>query len=207
MNLFCAGSCVALISVHKYMNSILGLKSIVRPKKPEYEHGKPWSTLQLYNHRSAWSKCCRRYNRSAYHKWSCNRTLKKALESQPVLKGELILHSDQGSQFTSKAFVEFCESVHVTQSMSKAGCPYDNSPMESFYGTFKSEFIRQNRFETDQELNESTLDYVYGYYNHIRPHSSNGYMTPFEKRYSNQWFFSVWMLQKCLTISVYGKSR
>ena len=60
------------------------------------------------------------------------RTLKKALESQPVLKGELILHSDQGSQFTSKAFVEFCESVHVTQSMSKAGHPYDNAPMDCF---------------------------------------------------------------------------
>ena len=43
-----------------------------------------------------------------------------------------------------------------------------------------------HRFETDQELNKSTLDYVYGYYNHIHPHSSNGYMTPFEKRYSNQ---------------------
>ena len=114
------------------------------------------------------------------------RTLRKALESQPTIKEGLILHSDQGSQYTSKAFTEFCESVNVTQSMSKAGCPYDNSPMESFYGTFKSEFIRQNRFETDQELNESTLDYVYGYYNHIRPHSSNGYMTPFEKRYSNQ---------------------
>ena len=50
-------------------------------------------------------------------------------------------------------------------------------------GTVRS-WIRQ--FETDQELNESTLDYVYGYYNHIRPHSSNGYMTPFEKRDSNQ---------------------
>ena len=50
-------------------------------------------------------------------------------------------------------------------------------------GTVRS-WIRQ--FETDQELNESTLDYVYGYYNHIRPHPSNGYMTPFEKRYSNQ---------------------
>ena len=46
------------------------------------------------------------------------RTLQKALASQPKIKGELILHSDQGSQFTSKAFVEFCESVHVTQSMS-----------------------------------------------------------------------------------------
>ena len=45
--------------------------------------------------------------------------------------------------------------------MSKAGCPYDNSPMESFYGTFKSEFIRQNRFETDQELNESTLERLF----------------------------------------------
>ncbi len=52
------------------------------------------------------------------------RTLQKALDSQPTMKGELILHSDQGSQYTSKAFVEFCESVHVTQSMSKAGYPY-----------------------------------------------------------------------------------
>ena len=108
-----------------------------------------------------------------------------ALDRNPV-KGKIILHSDHGSQYTSRAFTEFCEGKRIQQSMSKAGCPYDNSPMESFYGTFKSEFIQQNRFETDQELNESTLDYVYGYYNHIRPHSSNGYMTPFEKRYSNQ---------------------
>ena len=112
-------------------------------------------------------------------------TLQIALDRNPV-KGKIILHSDQGSQYTSRAFTECCEGKGIQQSMSKAGCPYDNSPMESFYGTFKSEFIQQNRFETDQELNESTLDYVYGYYNHIRPHSSNGYMTPFEKRYSNQ---------------------
>ncbi len=39
------------------------------------------------------------------------RTLHKVLDSQPAVKGELILHSDQGSQYTSKAFVEFCESV------------------------------------------------------------------------------------------------
>ena len=72
------------------------------------------------------------------------RTLKKALESQPVLKGELILHSDQGSQFTSKAFVKFCELVHVTQGMSKAGCPYDNAPMERYFNTLKSELICMN---------------------------------------------------------------
>ncbi len=51
------------------------------------------------------------------------RTLKKALESQPKINGKLILHSDQGSQFTSKAFTEFCEGSGVTQSMSKAGYP------------------------------------------------------------------------------------
>lgn len=112
-------------------------------------------------------------------------TLQSALENQSVPEG-LILHSDQGSQYTSRAFTEFCEEKHITQSMSRAGCPYDNSPMESFYGTFKAEFIRQNSFETDIELNRGTLDYVYGYYNHIRPHSSNGYMTPFEKRYMKQ---------------------
>lgn len=91
------------------------------------------------------------------------RTLKAALENQSVPEG-LILHSDQGSQYTSRVFTEFCEEKHITQSMSRAGCPYDNSPMESFYGTFKAEFIRQNSFETDIELNKSTLDYVYGYY-------------------------------------------
>ena len=80
-------------------------------------------------------------------------TLQIALDRNPV-KGKIILHSDQGSQYTSRAFTEFCEGKGIRQSMSKAGCPYDNSPMESFYGTFKSEFIRQNRFETDQELNE-----------------------------------------------------
>ena len=40
------------------------------------------------------------------------RTLQKALDSQPMRKGELLLHSDQGTQYTSKAFVEYCESVH-----------------------------------------------------------------------------------------------
>ena len=58
------------------------------------------------------------------------RTMQKALESQRLAKGGLILHSDQGCQYTPKVFMDFCESVHVIQSMSKARCPYDNAPME-----------------------------------------------------------------------------
>jgi len=51
------------------------------------------------------------------------RTLKKALESQKDVSPDLILHSDQGSQYTLKDFIEFCASSGVTRSMSKAGYP------------------------------------------------------------------------------------
>ena len=53
-------------------------------------------------------------------------TLKIALSRNKV-SDSLILHSDQGSQYTSRAFTEFCEKHGIQQSMSKAGCPYDNS--------------------------------------------------------------------------------
>lgn len=59
-------------------------------------------------------------------------TLKISLKRHKPGKG-LILHSDQGSQFTSKVFNDFCKKNYVQQSMSRTGCPYDNSPMERFY--------------------------------------------------------------------------
>ncbi len=107
-------------------------------------------------------------------------TLKKALESQPWISGERILHSDQGSQHTSKAFVEFCESVHVTQSMSKAGCPYDNAPMERYFNTLKNECVNLYDFQTEEALYQAVEEFAYVTYNHIRPHSYNGYRTPYQ---------------------------
>lgn len=109
-------------------------------------------------------------------------TVRKALASQPLLKGELILHSDQGSQFTSKEFVEFCETVQITQSMSKAGYPYDNAPMERYYNTLKNELIYHHFYHSDEEMDRAVNDFAYCWYNHVRPHSYNGYLTPFEAR-------------------------
>lgn len=80
------------------------------------------------------------------------RTLKKALDSQPAVKGELILHSNQGAQYTSEAFVEFCRSVHVTQSMSRTGCSYDNAPMERYFNTLKNECMNLYEFQTEEIL-------------------------------------------------------
>lgn len=112
-------------------------------------------------------------------------TVKKALAGQPKGQLELTLHSDQGTQFTSKEFIEFCESVGITQSMSKAGYPYDNAPMERYYNTLKNELIYHHYYHTDIEINKAVEEFAYTYYNHIRPHSFNDYKTPFEKRFQN----------------------
>ena len=113
------------------------------------------------------------------------RTLSKALESQHDIPEGLILHSDQGSQFTSIDFIKFCEDHGITQSMSKAGCPYDNAPMERYFNSLKHELINRYYFATDRELYQAVAEYAYGWYNQQRPHTHNGYLTPFEVRYKN----------------------
>ena len=202
-------------TIHKYMNTELGLRSVVRPKKPDYEHGKlhkvfenklkqdftaaavnqKWCTgftyLFLADHEVRYNcTIIDLYDRSVVASITDRsitsdlaiRTLQKALDSQPQIKGELILHSDQGSQYTSKAFVEFCESVHVIQSMSKAGYPYDNAPMERYFNTLKNECINLYEFRKEEDLYQTVEEFAYVQYNHIRPHSFNGYRTPYQAR-------------------------
>lgn len=206
---------LSALTVHVYMNQILGLQSIVRPKKPGYRKTKPhkifknllnqdftsteinkkWCTDFTYLFLKDGSK---RYNCTIIDLYDrsvvasitdkkitadlAKRTLQKALDSQSGINGALILHSDQGSQFTSKEFIDFCESVGVTQSMSKAGYPYDNAPMERYFNTLKNELINQHEYHTETELYDSIEEFAYVTYNHVRPHSYNQYKTPFEVR-------------------------
>jgi transposase InsO family protein len=199
------------------MNVEMGLRSIVRPRKPNYEHGKPHKVFenrlqQDFTAEKINQKWCTdftylflknhdvRYNCSIIdlHERSviasitdrtitsdlAIRTLQKAIDSQPEITGELILHSDQGSQYTSKAFIEFCESVNVTQSMSKAGYPYDNAPMERYFNTLKNECTNLYEFDTEEDLYQAVEEFAYATYNHMRPHSFNNYNTPFQARYA-----------------------
>ena len=92
------------------------------------------------------------------------------------------MHSDQGVQFTSWEFVNFCKENNITQSMSKAGCPYDNAPMERFYNTFKSNFYNITSFSNVEMMDELTMKYI-NWYNYVRPHSYNNYLTPMVARY------------------------
>ena len=66
--------------------------------------------------------------------------------------------------------------------MSKAGCPYDNAPMERFYNTFKSNFYNITSFSNVEMMDELTTKYI-NWYNYVRPHSYNNYLTPMEARY------------------------
>ncbi len=209
------GMRLSATTVHKYMNTELQLCSVVRRKKPDYQHGeahkifenklkqnfdadKPnqkWCTdftylflsngevryncsiIDLYD-RSVVASICGKHITSEL----AIETLKKALTSQESIDKNLIIHSDQGSQFTSKAFVNFCQSQKVMQSMSKAGYPYDNAPMERYFNTLKNECIYLHEYKTEEALYMSVEDFAYGQYNHARPHSYNGGKTPFEKR-------------------------
>lgn len=104
-------------------------------------------------------------------------TLKRALSTHKISKG-LILHSDQGCQFTSREFVETCRQNHIQQSMSKAGCPYDNAPMERFFNTLKNEFTYHHRFMSAKEMDLGIIDYIFKWYNKERPHMHNNGVPP-----------------------------
>ena len=67
--------------------------------------------------------------------------------------------------------------------MSKAGCPYDNAPMERYYNTLKNEKINLHYYHSEKELDQAVDDFAYIWYNHVRPHSYNNNMTPFEARF------------------------
>ena len=110
-------------------------------------------------------------------------TLSKAISQHPwVLKNGVILHSDQGSQYTSKEFTDYCSAHNVTQSMSRAGCPYDNAPMERYFNTLKSELIYQHSYSSEDKLFADIDDYVLLWYNSVRPHSFNNGLAPWQKR-------------------------
>ena len=125
------------------------------------------------------------YNREVVASVNSNRintnlaidTLNKALESRKGVDG-VILHSDRGSQFTSKEFVEYCKAKNVIQSMSRAGCPYDNAPMERYFNTLKAELINLRTFADDDTLYREVNRYAYGWYNNQRPHTYNGNLPP-----------------------------
>lgn len=104
-------------------------------------------------------------------------SLEKALKAEEPPKG-LIIHTDRGSQYTSKEFQRRIAEYGAIPSMSRPGNPYDNALIESFYKSLKTELLIDGKFETIQESKNAIFEYIEMFYNTKRLHSSLGYMSP-----------------------------
>jgi putative transposase len=93
-------------------------------------------------------------------------TLKKAKRKEKVTD-RLLLHSDQGHQYTSQAYFVLTKDYHITLSMSRRGNCWDNASMENFFGHFKEEALRQFPIPTFEQAKEIVDDYIC-FYNYER---------------------------------------
>ena len=93
---------------------------------------------------------------------------------------DVVLHSDQGCQYTSIAFGLRCKEAGVRPSMGTVGDAYDNAMCESFFGTLECELLVRRRFRSQAEARMAVFDYVEGFYNPRRRHSALDYLSPIE---------------------------
>jgi len=98
------------------------------------------------------------------------------LQRQP--DAGLIHHSDQGSQYTDQAYQALLKDHGIRASMNGAGSWYDNAPMQSFFGTLKSELVHHCVYHARDEAKADVFFYIESFYNRRRRHSALDYLSP-----------------------------
>nr|MDQ3024370.1 integrase core domain-containing protein [bacterium] len=91
---------------------------------------------------------------------------------------DLLHHSDQGSQYSSAQFQSLLKAQGITCSMSRSGNVWDNSAMESFLSSLKTERTARKVYRTRDEARADVFDYIERFYNPRRRHSTLGYLSP-----------------------------
>jgi len=100
--------------------------------------------------------------------------------------GELVHHSDHGCQYTSLAFGRRLREAGIVGSMGTVGDCFDNAAAESFFATLKTELLSRRPWATRAETTTAIFDYVEGFYNRRRRHSTLDYLSPtdYEQTYA-----------------------
>src|SRR5215208_4435525 len=106
-------------------------------------------------------------------------------QGHPIVRGELVHHSDAGSQYLAIRFTEHLQLEGITPSVGSVGDAYDNALMESIIGLYKTECVRPGPFhagpfKTLSEVEFATMAWV-DWYNHRRLHATLGMVTPAER--------------------------
>ena len=100
----------------------------------------------------------------------------------------VMVHSDQGIQYTCSEWRKFLDDHNLEASMSRRGNCHDNAVAESFFSLLKTERIKRRIYSTRQEARADVFDYIEGYYNRKRRHGNNAGVSPqqFEASYSEK---------------------
>ena len=196
--------------VYRVMRAI-GLRSVIRKKRPKYLRSKPEITAEnvldrkfvagkpgekwltdvtefKYNGGKLYlSAILDLYDRSIVsYKIGHNNNNQLAFDTFEAAINEYpkavpLFHSDRGYQYTSKLFRAKLDAQGLTQSMSRVGHCIDNGPMEAFWGTLKAEMYHLRRFNSFGTLSAAIDDYI-DFYNNRRYQARLGGLTPLEFR-------------------------
>ena len=91
---------------------------------------------------------------------------------------KVLIHSDQGAQFTSIDWASFLRHHNLEHSMSRRGNCHDNAVAESFFNLLKRERVRRKIYQTRVEARQDIFDYIEMFYNPKRKHANNGMLSP-----------------------------
>ena len=105
--------------------------------------------------------------------------LRRALALRQPGRG-LLHHSDRGSQYASQDYQTLLAVRGIRCSMSRSGDCWDNAVAESFFATLKRELMAHERWATREQATRALTDYIDGWYNRARRHSTLGYVSPME---------------------------
>ncbi len=95
-------------------------------------------------------------------------------------KNKVLIHSDQGSQFTSMDWATFLKQHNLKHSVSRRGNCHDNALVESFFNLLKRERIRRKTYKTRADARQDVFSYIEMFYNPKLKHARNGMLSPVE---------------------------
>ena len=108
-----------------------------------------------------------------------NDALNAALYTRGNPRG-VIVHTDRGSQYCAHSFIAILAKHGSLQSMSRKGNCWDNAVAESFFATFKKQTVLGRPLVTQAEMRQQVFEFIEIYYNRVRRHSANDWVTPVE---------------------------
>lgn len=125
--------------------------------------------------------------------WSMDKSMDRHLVINALLmavwqrqpKGKVLVHSDQGSQYSSSDYLAFMREQNLIPSMSRRGNCHDNAVAESFFATFKKRVTRRRIYATREDAKTEVFNFIEMFYNPIKRHTHTGGVSPakFEEQY------------------------